>query len=129
MHRRCEDQRAVVLEQGRSEEVVGEALRELRDRVRRTRRNDRDVGLVRQTNVEDLARTIPEGNVGGVTGQGREGLGSDESGRRVGEDGRDVHTRFGEQACEERGLVRRDATGYTEQHTATAWLGHVSRPR
>ena len=129
VHRRCEDQRAVVLEQGRREKVVREPLREPRDRIRRTRRNDRDVGLVRQTNVEDLARTIPEGNVGGPAGQGREGLGSHESGRRVGEDGRDLHPRFGQQACEECGLVRRDATGDTEQYPATVWLGHVSRPR
>ena len=104
-------------------------MRELGDRVRRARRDDRNIVLVRETDVENLARPVPEGHVGGSTRQRREVSGPT---NRVAESVRtavDVHPGIGQQPRHEGGLVRGDATGDTEQHPATVWLGHVSRPR
>ena len=53
----------VALEEGRGQQVVGEAVRELGQQVRGRRRDHREVGLVREPDVQHLAGPFPERGV------------------------------------------------------------------
>ncbi len=111
VHRGREHDGAVVFEQGRGQQVVGRAVRELRQDVRRARRDDDEVGVVREPDVQDLTRALPQGGERLPAGQRGERRGADEPGRRLGQDTGDLGLSGDERAREDRGLVGGDAPG------------------
>jgi hypothetical protein len=108
VHRRRDQQRPAVRERGLAEDVVGQAVRELGERVRGQRRDDEQVSL-RQVRVRAL--------VDGTVGERRKGLAGDEAlGARRHE--RDhlvpgAHEAPSQFAC----FVSGDAAGHTEKNS------------
>ena len=118
VHGRRDEHGAAVSEGGLGEEVVGDALRQLRKRVRRAGRDDEDVGA-RQVGVEIVG--------GRPAREGVEGLGRDEA-LGAGRDERDhLVARLDEQARQLAGLVRGDPAGDAEKDPAHALI--VPSPR
>ena len=115
VHRRRDEHRAAVGERRLGEEVVGEAVRELRERVRGARRDDEQVGA-RQVEVEVLRRRAPR--------ERREGLGADEAlGARRDERDHLVPV-LHEQARELARLVGGDPAGDAEEDPAHLLIVH-----
>jgi hypothetical protein len=121
LHRGRQHQRGLGGERGRGDDVVGEAVREPRDRVRRRGRDDERVDAVRELDVLDLARAAlgaPRAPQVGVHRAVRERLERerrDEAGRGRGERHLDLVAALGEAPDELERLVRRDAPGDAEQ--------------
>ena len=111
VHRGRDEHGPAVGERRLGEHVVGEPVGELRERVRRARRDDEQVGA-RQVLVEIVA--------GGPAGERGEGLGADEP-LGAGRDERDhVVPALDEQARQLAGLVGGDPAGDAEQDPAHA---------
>ena len=129
VHRRREHERAVVLEQRRRSAGRRRGpCASLASTLAVGGRDDRDVGLVGEADVEDLAGPLPQRRVDGAAGERRERVGADEPRRRPRSSRRVTSAPAPvEQPREQRGLVRGDAAGDTEQHPAAG--EHVSRPR
>ena len=111
VHRRRDEQRAAVRERGLGEEVVREPVREPRERVRRERRDDEQVGVLEvrvRVGRRMLARERPER------------LGRDEPLGPARHDRRDVVPGPHEQPHELAGLVGRDAAGHSEEDSRHA---------
>src|SRR5512132_983185 len=119
VHRRREDERAAGLEQRRSEQIVRDALRELGDHVRRGRRDDGDVGLVGEPDMQDDARLLPQVGVDAVIRERRERRRADEPFRRTGHHDPDGGALQAEEPHQDARLVGGDPTGDAEEH-ATA---------
>ena len=88
-------------------QVVGETVRELRERIRRRGGDDEEVGSG-QVRVGILGRR--------PAGQGREGPRPDEAVSPGGHERDDIVPALDEQPDEVAGLVRRDSAGHTEKH-------------
>ena len=106
VHRRRDQHRALMREHRLGEHVVGETVRDARQRVRRQRRDDEEV-------------PAPEVRIGIVTRwparQSPEGLGRDEPLRAGGQHRFHLVSGANEQANERAGLVGRNPAGHSEQ--------------
>jgi hypothetical protein len=107
VHRRRRDHRPLEGERRLGEHVVGQAVRQLGERVRRERRDHQQVGLD-QVGVELARRLVPR--------QRLEGLRRDEALRLGGQDRRHLVPGPHEQARELAGLVRGDSAGHAEKN-------------
>ena len=81
VHRRRDEHRSAVRERRLGEDVVGEAVRELRERVRRARGDDEQVGA-RQVEVDVVAGRPAREGAKGLGGDEPLGAGRDERARR-----------------------------------------------
>jgi hypothetical protein len=108
VHRRRDEQRPVVREGGLAEHVVGEAVRELGERVRGQRRNDEQVGP-RQVRVRAL--------VDRAVGERGERLARDEALGAGGHERDHLVAGTHEPAGELTGFVGGDAAGHTEKNS------------
>ena len=106
VHRRRDQDGAGVRERRLGQEVVGEAVGQAGERVRRQRRDDEQVGPL-QVRVRVVARRLP--------GEREERLRGHELLRGSGHDRIDVVSRSHEQAHERARLVGRDPPGDAEQ--------------
>ena len=88
------------------EDVVGEAVRELRERVRGARRDEEQVGA-RQMEIDVVGRRPPRERAEGLGGDEALGAGRDER--------NDVVPRLHEEPADLACLVGRDAAGHPEQ--------------
>ena len=94
-------------ERGLGDEVVGDPVGELRERVRRERRDHVQVGT-RQVRVEVLARLAP--------GEREVRLAADEALSALGDERHDVMAGLDEQPNELARLVRGDTSGHADEH-------------
>ena len=101
------------------EDVVGEPVRELRERVRRARRDEQQVGA-RQVEVDVLA--------GGPARERAKRLGGDEALGAGRHERHDVVPGLDEQAADLAGLVGGDAAGDPEQDAGHAANCACSEP-
>ena len=106
VHRRRDEHRPAVRERGLGEDVVGDPLRELGERVRRAGRDDEQVGVL-EVRIQVLARRPPRERV--------ERLRRDELLGAARDERHDVVPRLDEQPRQLAGLVGGDASGYAEQ--------------
>ena len=102
VHRRRDEHGPAVRERRLGEHVVRDPLRELRERVRCTRRDDEQI-RVREVWIQILARGPPRERI--------ERLRRDELLRAAGDDRHDVVPRLDEQPRQLAGLVGGDASG------------------
>ena len=108
VHRRRDEHRPAVRERRLGEDVVGDPLRELRERVRRARRDDEEVGAV-EVWIQILGRRPPRKRV--------ERLRRHELLRAARDERHDVVARLDEQPRQLASLVGGDASGHAEEHT------------
>src|SRR5918994_1049979 len=107
VHRGRNDERSTVGERGLGDEVVRLAVRELRERVRRQRRDHVEIGA-RQVGVEVVVRLASRERV--------ERPAPHEAVRAVRDERNDLMARLDEEAYEFTGLVGRDPASDTDQN-------------
>ena len=113
IHRRRDERRATMRERRFGEDVVGEAVRELCERVRRARRDDEEVGA-REMEIHVVAGWPPS--------ERAEGLGGDEALGAGRHERHDVVAAFDEQAADLARLVGGDAAGDSKQDPGHAGM-------
>jgi len=116
VHRGRDEERALAREAERREQVVGVAVRELREEVGRRGRDDDRVGAARDRDVVHRVGRAGGPQVGRdrPAGQRLERRRRHEARRRLGHHDVDGDARLHEQACELGGLVGGDAAGDAE---------------
>ena len=119
VHRRRDEQRPAVRERRLGEDVVGEPVRELRERVRRARRDEQQVGA-REVEVHVLGR--------GPAGERAEGLGGDEALGAGRHERHDVVPALDQQTADLAGLVGGDAPCNPKQDAGHAGNCACSEP-
>ena len=111
VHRRCDEHRPAMGERRLGEHVVGDPVRELRQRVRRAGRDDEQIGT-RQVRVDILRWRSPREREEGLLGHEALGAGRDERNHLV--------PGLDQQARQLARLVRRDAARDTQKNPAHA---------
>jgi len=109
IHRRCDEHRAAVRKRRLGQDVVRDALRELRERVRRARRNDEQVGVL-EVRIGIAIEWPPR--------QRREGLRGHELLGTARDKRNHVVACLDEEARQIAGLVGRDTAGHTEKNSS-----------
>jgi hypothetical protein len=114
VHRRRDHDRNRRCERGVGEQVVGDAVCELGERIRR-RRNDREhVRIAHERDVRYLLLLVPERRVHAIARERREGQRRQKALRLVGEDDVDVGAVLHERAGEGGGFIGRDAPAHAQ---------------
>ena len=125
VHRRRDERRAAVRERRLGQNVVGEPVRELRERVRGARRDEQQVGA-RQVEIDVIARRTPRERAEGLGGDESLGAGCDER--------HDLVTASDQEPADLACLVGGNAAGYPEQDTGhgpivpTCWALRIRTP-
>ena len=111
VHRGCEQHGTSGGQQRGGQQVVGPAGHAAGKQVRGGRRDEDEVGFLPDANMRDLVDVVPDSGVDGVTRQGLEGRGADETQRGLGGNDADMMAGFGELPDHGARLVGGDASG------------------
>ena len=129
VHRGCEQHRTSGGQQRGGQQVVGPARDGAGQQVRGGGRDDDEVGFLPDPDMRDLVDVVPDAGVDGVTRQGLEGRGADESQRGLGGNDADVVAGLGELTDHGARLVGGDASGDADDDPLAVHAQAALRPR